>query len=200
MVFTAAVEGPSDEAVLRKIVAFAGAELGLVHGRNGKNQLLRNLTGYNYAARFDPWIVLIDLDREPCPVIARQTWLPNASDLMCLRIAVREMEAWLLADRERFASYFAVSPDLVLLDPDSSADPKLELINIVRRSRRSAIRADVIPDHQLGQSIGPAYTARILDFVEDPLGWRVDVAADRSNSLQRAINAIRAMIERNHGG
>jgi hypothetical protein len=196
MVFSAAVEGPSDEVALRKIVRSVGGELGHVYGRNGKSHILRSLAGYNSAARFQPWIVLVDLDAEACVVVAKKNWLPAPSGLMCLRIAVRELEAWLLADRERFADYFAVSPDLVPPDPDQLDDPKLTLIKIVRRSRRSAIRADMVPDHALGQSIGPAYAARIMEFIESDAGWRVESASGRSPSLRRAVTAISAFQDR----
>jgi|SRR5579871_605918 len=190
MFFTAAVEGPSDEAALRKIVESVGDELAQVHGRNGKLSLLRNLAGYNYAARFEPWIALVDLDNETCLVTAKERWLSVPSQFMCLRIAVRELEAWLLADRERFSSYFAVNIDLLPMSPDELDDPKLTLINLARRSRRSAIREDIVPNPELGQSVGPAYTARIIEYIGSDQGWRVNVAAERSPSLFRAINAI----------
>lgn len=190
MLFSAAVEGPSDEAALRKIVGFIGDELGKVYGRNGKYSVLSSLHGYNHSARFQPWVVLLDLDNEECAVAAKQTWLSNPSPFMCLRIAVRELEAWLLADRERFSSYFSVSQDIVPLNPDGLLDPKLALISTIRRSRRTAIREDMIPDQNLGQSIGPAYTSRIIEYIRSDDGWRVDIAAENSPSLLRAINAI----------
>jgi hypothetical protein len=195
MIYTAAVEGPSDEAALHKIVASTGDELGQVHGRNGKTQILRNLAGYNYAARFEPWIVLIDLDKEACAVTSKSAWLTAPAELMCLRIAVRELEAWLLADRERFSSYFAVSIDLIPSAPDDLPDPKLTLINIIRRSRRRAIRQDMLPDPQLGQSIGPAYTSRIIEYISSDDGWRVEIAAIHSDSLRRAVESIAQLRE-----
>ena len=35
-----------------------------MHGKKGKDGLLRNLDGYNRAARFSPWVVLVDLDHD----------------------------------------------------------------------------------------------------------------------------------------
>lgn len=194
MVITGAVEGPSDEAMLRRIVDFAGGELGQIYGRNGKRQVLLNLKGYNHAARFSPWIVLVDLDRDYCPVVAKQNWLPEPAPMMCFRIAVRELEAWLLADAERFSSFFGVSFSLITQNPDLLEDPKLELINLVRRSRRKAIREDIVPDPRLGQTVGPAYTTWIINFINDPNGWRIDEAAENSASLRRSITAIRQLI------
>jgi hypothetical protein len=196
MIVTAAVEGPSDEAALRQIAGTLGVELGEVYGRNGKIQVVRSLGGYNYAAKHEPWIVLIDLDNEDCVVSALNTWLPEPSGLMCLRVAVRELEAWLLADSERFSQYFSVSLALLPTAPDDLPDPKLALLNLVRRSRRSSIKFDMLPDPKLGQSIGPAYTARIIEFINAEDGWRAEIAAQRSPSLRRAIAGIEQLRDR----
>lgn len=190
MLFTAAVEGPSDEAALRKMLASLECGLGQVYGRNGKGQIIKNIGGYNNAARHQPWIVLVDLDSEECLLTAKQNWLPTPSALMCFRIAVRELEAWLLADRERFASYFAVNMELIPNNPDMLLNPKMSLINLVRRSRRSAIRADIVPDQQLGQVVGPAYTTRVIEFIRSDEGWRPNVAAQASPSLSKALKAL----------
>src|SRR5580704_18765909 len=62
-VVSAAVEGDLDEVVLRKIGDHIGFSVGSVYGRAGKQHLLRALAGYNNAARFSPWIVILDLAR-----------------------------------------------------------------------------------------------------------------------------------------
>jgi hypothetical protein len=101
-IVTGAVEGDLDEAVLRRILADYGITLGLVHGRRGKAFLLQCLNGYNNAAKFAPWVVLVDLDRDcVCATSCVRQWLNNPAPQMCFRIAVRSIEAWLLADRER---------------------------------------------------------------------------------------------------
>ena len=61
---TAAVEGDIDEAVVRSLIEYAQAKTRAVYGRNGKTHLQQRLSGYNQAARFSPWIVLVDLDRD----------------------------------------------------------------------------------------------------------------------------------------
>jgi len=60
-IVSAAVEGDLDEVVLRKIADHIGFSVGSVYGRKGKQYLLRTLAGYNNAARFTPWIVVLDL-------------------------------------------------------------------------------------------------------------------------------------------
>jgi hypothetical protein len=61
---TAAVEGDVDEAVVRSLIEHIQAKIRAVYGRTGKSHLQRRLSGYNQAARFSPWIVLVDLDHD----------------------------------------------------------------------------------------------------------------------------------------
>jgi hypothetical protein len=135
-----------DEAILRRILEYAGLSLGTVHGRNGKQPLLHSMAGYNNAARFAPWIVLVDMDRDcDCAPPCVQQWLPSPSPNMCFRIAVRAVEAWLLADRERIARWLGVAVARVPENPDDLDDPKRELVNLARRSRRRDIARDLVP-------------------------------------------------------
>jgi hypothetical protein len=104
-VISGAVEGIVDEAVFTRIVRAVRAEPGPVYGKNGKPQLLERLPGYNNAARFSPWLVLVDLDHDAyasrlIEFISdhRQGWRPSvaaksadslARCLRCLRRLVR---------------------------------------------------------------------------------------------------------------
>jgi len=156
---------------------------------------MRSITGYNNAARFAPWIVLVDLDHDcDCaPPFARK-WLVNPSDGMCFRVAVRAIEAWLLADRERLAQLLGVRMTWLPTDPDSLDDPKRELINLARRSRRRVVREDLVPRLGSGRSVGPLYTTCMIEFVRDEIaGWRLDQAALASRSLARCISRLREL-------
>ena len=78
VVICGAVEGMVDEAVLRRLVEEIGAMEGPVYGKNGKLFLLRKLSAYNQAARFAPWIILIDLDDDDdCAPPYRKSCLPR---------------------------------------------------------------------------------------------------------------------------
>ena len=193
-VITGAVEGDLDEALLRRISAYAGFNLGTVHGREGKPTLLKRLAGYNNAARFSPWVVLIDLDNDcDCAPTCLQQWLPCPSHQMYFRIAVRMIEAWLLADRERVARLLGVAEANFPEDPDDLENPKQTLINLARRSRRS-IKADLVPRDGSGRSVGPLYNARMIEFTEDrSAGWRPEHALRRSASLSRCIQKLQQL-------
>jgi hypothetical protein len=196
-VITGAVEGDLDEALLRRILDYIGVSLGAVYGRKGKRFLLQSINGYNNAARYAPWIALVDLDRDcDCAPPCAQKWLARPSARMCFRVAVRAVEAWLLADRERLAQLLGVSVVWLPTNPDCLDDPKRELINLARRSRRRAIRDDLVPGQGSGRSVGPLYTTRMIEFLQDETtGWRLDRALRASESLARCVLRLRSLVE-----
>ncbi len=196
VVITGAVEGALDEAVLTRLVNQLGGTLGVVYGRNGKSTVLRRLRGYNQAARFSPWVVLIDLDEDAqCAPPYRAAVLPHTASLMCFRIAVREIEAWLLADRGRLAEFLGVAGSRVPAHPETIHDPKRTMVDLARRSRRRDIREDMVPRPGSGRAVGPAYTSRLIEFVAgSPRGWRPEVAAGSSDSLARCLRSLRRLV------
>jgi hypothetical protein len=196
VVVTGAVEGDVDEAVLRRVLKHVGLGLGVVYGREGKPKLLQRIPGYNNAARFVPWVVLVDLDRDcPCAPPCARGWLPEPSPQMCFRVAVRAVEAWLLADRERIAGNLGINMRRVPQDPDGLTQPKLELVNLARQSRSRTVREGIVPRQGSGRAVGPLYTAHFIAFAENEAsGWRPDQAATRPDSLRRCIHRLRSLL------
>ena len=197
VVISGAVEGIVDEAVLRCLVQYVGAKPGTVHGKNGKTHLRQRLNGYNQAARFSPWVVLVDLDQEAeCAPPLRTAWLPDPAPHMCFRVAVREVEAWLLADRERLSTFLSIAASRVPREPEAEPDPKRTVVDLARQARRREIREDMVPRPGSGRTVGPAYASRLIEFVSHPTaGWRPNVAAKHSDSLRRCLACLRKLIE-----
>ncbi|MCX8099547.1 MAG: hypothetical protein N3F11_11210 [Casimicrobiaceae bacterium] len=192
---SAAVEGPTDEAVAVRLIEHVGAQPLAVYGKNGKPHLKQHAGAYNHAARHKPWLLLVDLDRDAdCAPPLRHAWLPQPARLMCFRVAVRAVEAWLLADAEAVADFFGVARARVPRDPETLADPKAAMVNLARASRRRDIREDMVPRAGSGRAVGPAYSSRVREFVEKH--WRPAVAAQRADSLARAIRCLRQLVER----
>jgi len=188
-VISAAVEGIVDEAVVRRLIAHAGGTPGAVYGRQGNSLLRQRIAGYNNAARRVPWIVLVDLDRDAdCAPPLRSAWVPQPASHLCFRVAVREVESWLLADVERLADFLGVSRSRVPAQPESLNDPKETLVNLARTSRRRDIREDLVPRPEGGRRVGPAYSSRLIEFVSGR--WRPEIAARRAESLRRAIACL----------
>ena len=187
-----AVEGLTDEVVVRRVLQYVSVECGSVYGQKGKAHLEKRLSNYNQAARWAPWLVIIDLDRsaQSAPLYVR-AMLPNPSPLMCLRLAVRAVESWLLADAEQVAAFLGIPRARIPQLPDTLDDPKRTLVDLARRSRSSAIREDMVPRQGSHRPVGPGYTGRIVQFVTGPKSlWRPDVAASNSDSLRRCIQGL----------
>ncbi len=189
-----AVEGDVDEAILTRLTGDAGLDIdpSRVHGRKGTADLVRRLPGFNEAARRTTWIVLIDLDDDAsCAPPARRNWILQPSSGMELRIAVREVEAWLLADRERFASFFKLPLARIPAAPENILQPKKFVAKLATESKSRAIREGMAPRLGSGRDVGPVYSSRLMEFVEDRThGWRPQVAARSADSLERCMRRL----------
>lgn len=190
-----AVEGIVDRAVLERIASYVGQQTSRVYVAEGKQRLLRKLNAYNHAARYSPWLVLVDLDLDgECAPALRKLWLPEPAPLMMFTIAVRAVEAWLLADRHRIATFLGVTESSVPGDPEALDNPKHTLVQLAQRSRRRNIRKDFVPRPGSGRSVGPGYSSRLIEFIYHvAAGWRPEVAAERSPSLHRVLARLQAV-------
>lgn len=184
-----AVEGPTDTEIVARIFEWCGIDLGTVYGQRGKDYLDQKLLAWNEAAKYAPWLVVRDLDHdEPCaPELARRL-LPSPSPFMRFRIPVRTADAWLLADRDRFASFLAIKVSAVPADPDALPNPKRTVVDLARHSKRREVRDDLVPRSGMTSKVGPGYTPRIIEFVRGH--WRPAAAVQNSRSLRRAIDAL----------
>jgi hypothetical protein len=186
------VEGPVDDAVVRRLVQEVGHSVGSVHIKNGKPALLEKLAGYNAAARIAPWLVLLDLNGDAdCAPRFVDMHLKSPAEHMMFSVAVKQVEAWLLADRTNLARFLRVSQAKLPTDPESLTHPKRVVVDLARYSRDRRTREEMVPRPGSGRSVGPAYVARMIEFIE--LVWNPDGAAGQSESLRRCIARLRAL-------
>lgn len=185
----AVVEGDTDEPIVRKLLTDVGLDVTYVHDMNGKGQLDKRLKDFNASAKGSPWFVLRDLDHDSAcaPTYLRRLRLRTAS-WMVFRLAVREMEAWLLADREGLAKFMGLSPSVFPDRPDEEDDPTRTLVNLARRSKKRAIVQAFVPRRGDSVSVGPGYEAAIIEF--GGLHWSLHRACKRSPSLRSARKAL----------
>ena len=184
-----ATEGLVDTVVVRRICQEVGVDVLAVYGERGKDALDGALAGFNAAARHGPWIVLRDLDTDAeCAPTLRARLLPAPARGMVFRIAVREVESWLIADRHSFARYFTVPAGRITFSPESIERPKDYLVNLARRSRSRAIRDDVVPRAGSKGRVGPGYAGRIIEYVAT--AWSPVEASVRCDSLKRCLDRL----------
>lgn len=187
-----AVEDELSEVVLRRLLSEAGRgyAVGAAYGRNGFGYLRRTIGGWNQAAQGRPFIVLTDLDDADCPLSLINSWLPvPIHPNLLFRIAVREVESWLLSDTVNFARFLGCSVSRMPPDPDRLPDPKQTLIDLAKKSRSSAHRASLVPRAGSTAKQGPDYNACLSAFVRD--GWSIEEAAKKSPSLGRTVRRLR---------
>lgn len=187
------VEGLLDEQVLRRLIAQTTQrfEPGVCYGKSGRDYVKRNVLRFNQAARHQPFILLADLESDECPPILVQEWLPDgAHPNLVLRIAVRMVESWLLADRQALAGFLGVSATLAAFprQPDLETDSKTVLVNLARCSRYRSIQQDLVPAPGSTSRIGKNYVGRLTQFVLQD--WQVERARAASPSLERAVCAL----------
>lgn len=186
-----AVEDDLSEAVLREILRQSQRpfSIGTCHKRGGYGYLKRILPGINHAAKGSPYLVLTDLDRNECPLALMAEWLshPKHPNLI-FRVAVTEVEAWLLAHREAFSQFLGIPTDLIPYDLDAIPDPKQLLINLTKRSKKRHLRDAIVPAQNSTAKTGKDYNGKLIEFVRQ--NWRVELAKTHSQSLERAFNAV----------
>ena len=122
-----------------------------------------------------------------------RSWLPEAAEKMCLRVAVHKIESWLLADKRNMANFLKVSPAKLPQNPDLELDPKKILVNLAYRSRSQNVRQDICPHPESGRSVGAAYTSRLIEFITTM--WQPNYALRYSPSLKKCILAIKRVVE-----
>jgi len=197
-----AVEDVLSEQMLRAILKQCGRdyEVGAVYRKNGCGYLKAKLSGFNNAAKGMPYLMLTDLDSRPCATDLIETWFgcdlkdyaKRRNHNLLFFIAVREVEAWLLADRESFAKFLKIRVDAIPSKLDQIADPKKQLIDLVRKSKNRRLRDDIVPRDGSLISVGPDYNGRLVEFLWN--GWRLDVAESYSPSLRRANSVLKAFM------
>lgn len=186
-----AFEDPLHEAVLRKIVAQLDQNfsIGRCFSQGGYGYLKANIKAFNNAARVTPFLVLTDLDKIECAPILIKDWLPfPRHPNLLFRVAVREVESWILAHRNAFSKYLGIDKNKIPVSVDEIIDPKQFLINLARKSKYRAIREAVVPRSGSSAQQGPDYNGKLIIFVNDY--WDVETAALNSLSLQKMKNAL----------
>lgn len=182
-----ATEDALSEAVADHLVAKVNHGLQVIvrMRQNGCGYLKIKFPELVRTARKIPVFLLTDLDRIECPPVLIDSWSGKA-DIppgMLFRVAVREIEAWLLADREGFAAFFGVPLTKLPLHPETIADPKQLLLNLVRRHSKREIKTAILPERGSRAKIGFGYNQMLSRFVEEH--WSIERAMVASDSLAR---------------
>jgi hypothetical protein len=183
-----AVEDELSETMVRRLLLDTGRDysIGVVFRRGGFGYLRKRANNWNAAAAAGtPILLLTDLDQHFCVSDLIKSWLDNTPHPnLIFRIAVREVESWLLADRACFAGFLGIHERLMPFEPDAIPDPKRSLVGLARKSRIRTLREAIVPRSGSTAVQGPDYNDPLCEFVRAQ--WNPDAAATQSPSLSRA--------------
>lgn len=189
--FAVATEDALSEAVAETLLRQTGGHVVQRRiRRNGYGYLKTRIGAFNQMAKtVMPVLLVTDLDRWTCPPELIADWLPSGSDPRLLfRVAVRETESWLLADRHAFAEFLGIPTVVVPERPDDLVDPKAALLKLVRKAKRRDLKQDILPARGVSFPVGLGYNDRLIRFVRE--GWDSRRAAQVSVSLARAVAPV----------
>lgn len=192
--FVVVTEDVLSEAVAGKLVCEGGFDSSEIRfsGRRGFGYLKSNVRKYMEAARQCPVLMLTDLDARQCAPNLVGDWTGDvaAPKDFLLRVAVRETEAWLMADRDGFAEYLGVSKAKLPRDVEGLPDPKRYLLEVARGAKKK-IREGLLPLTNAAASQGFGYNPLLSKFVTER--WSSAKAAANCESLKRTIARLEAV-------
>ena len=150
IMITIAVEDILSEVALRKVLQATGKDYNVVLSLSGKGYgyLKAKASSFNNSAKGFPILMLTDQDTDDaCPPNKILDWLgkkPRHPNFL-FRVAVMEVEAWIMGDRAALAEYIQVPLNKVPERVDGIQHPKEFLVNLARSSGNSSIRDDFVP-------------------------------------------------------
>lgn len=196
--FSLLVDGNLDEAVGRRIVKELGGSVEVAYGKKGYGYIKNNIRKFDRCStQYSSLLALVDLMDTgfDCPPDLIRKLLPTSRPDTIFRIAVREIESWLIADRDNISKFLSVSKNIINNYPDGLYDPKQTLINIARRSRSREIKRLLVPKDDSTAVEGPGYTYKMMQFVNEI--WDIYAACEKSDSLRRCVNVLNMYIQNN---
>jgi hypothetical protein len=183
---TVALEGDTDEPFVRALCEGSGFQVrSPLVGREGKGALPGFIKGFARAGFGAPHLVVRDLDQDaPCaPSWVARNRPQSAGEFFSLRVAVRAVEAWFLADRYCAARALGIRESLLPTSPDDEPDPKLTIVNLARKHAKPRLVRALVPEVGKVRKIGPGFSAWLLGAAEQ---WSLSRAVAYSPSLARA--------------
>jgi hypothetical protein len=184
------VEGFTDEIFVKRCFADIGLQVGTVYGKHGVDYVKNKAQAFSVFGQYSDMLILADfMDMNAaCPPQARQMLVANIPAKALVRLAVNEIESWMMASRTELASYFNISAARIPAVPDQVVDPKQTLVNLARASNRGKIRRMFVPKPGISSVVGEGYVDGFQEFMASH--W--DLASARAASPSLATFVQRA--------
>ena len=189
-----AVEDALSDAVATEILRSFDIE---VHVRipntyQGDTYLRRRAAELNRSAKGPLYVFMFtDLDSpKRCVPELIQSWVKAPLNPgFFLRVAVMEVESWIMADRDALAAFLSIPVGRIPGAPDDIPQPKEFLVSLARGSKKKSLRDQLVPSKRaMTARVGPEYNSCLGQFVRDD--WILERAAAVSPILKRTLARI----------
>lgn len=202
-------EDPVTIAVIERLLDYVSAIFSIIMqlpARGG--QVKSKIPEFNKLAKSNPVVMLVDVDEGCAPLLKQKLFEGmEQSPQFLFNVSVDEAEAWLMADRQGFASYFGLDvariPESVLLkqggrvgrlEMNFSYKSSLYLTHVLApSSTKKEIREQVAVTDYSGRTKGKEYNNALIPFIKTY--WNIDAAKENSDSLQRMIRRLEELVK-----
>ena len=169
-------------------------------------QVKSKIKEFNELSNFYPVVLLIDLDNDDCAPLLLNRLIENKNDNFIFNIAVDEAEAWLMADKEGFSTYFKIKLEDMPFAYQTKQGGKNALTEmyfaykssmyltheLIKKSKSLEYKQQLTP--KKGAAKGPEYNSCMLPFIQN--AWDIDDARKNSDSLNRMILRVENLLKR----
>ena len=180
-----------------RLVEEAGLQVEQRLRRGGSGYLRSRIPNFCQMASFRTVLVITDLDQARCPSQLLSDWLGSREipPGLIVRVAVREIESWLLADHEAMRRLLGKRAGTLPREPELLPNPKSTLLNMARQAPRD-VRDDLLPPEGAVASQGLGFNRRLGSLIKSD--WSPARAADRAPSLGKARRRLRELAQDLH--
>ena len=179
------------------MIGYAGGLVGLAKPAGGKSKLDPLLPKYLAASRLGmKWLIMRDLDDDAaCAPDLIPSLVTGRHPCLCFRIAVKEVESWLLADVSAISKFLHVPPGAVPKEPERLSDPKAAIVSLAKRSNKTAVKEALVPSQKGGLRTGPEYSSWMIDFAINHWDIGQAIKHDSTPSLAKAAARLRELVK-----
>ena len=185
-----AVEDELSESISRQILRYFNFEIQYTIRGKGNVFLRQKAPEFNRSANQTSIFLLTDLDTpRACPPRLIQSWIKGPiNPTFFFRVAVMEVESWVMADRMGFAAFLSIPLHRIPSPTDDILNPKEFLLSLARRSKKKSVREALLPAQGSTLSVGNEYNTLLSEFVQEH--WNIERAAPVSPSLKRTLDRL----------
>ena len=181
-----ATEDELSEAIGKRLIQEIHGDfhINLLLRKGGSGYLRGRFKNFCEIARYQPLLLITDLDRRSCPSELISSWLgaKEKPASLLFRVAVHEAESWLLADHDAIRKLFQRPTLRLPSNTDDLLNPKEYLVRLAKKGPRN-VREAMVPEDGSTAVQGLGYNQLLLNAVLP--NWNPVRAEQRSDSLRR---------------